>query len=359
MRVVSSAWVSGSLAEFEAACCLGVHARLGLASAGSPFDIFILQGYEKLTVEFIRSLGEAHVRLHNVGGLADRYTVRYRRLFDLMNPGQGGLYEVFCFIRWLVIEEALAGESFVHIDLDLFFQFPLARIAELFEGKTGTFGSPCLTAVSSREWLAGFREALDVLVADRSALQAALNYSGNEFRKDISSDQDLVAALELSGRLPRDGLAALHSDFQVFVNPLWPYQHKSAKPMLYERRDRIDTMDGKSVLFWHLQNNFADYISRFAIVNNFEQTWLKQYLPVRLQLPFIQLAPSAENFAFHSLRELAWHRIRETLAAGGDISNLGVMQFFARTWVSTWFILQGDGRRLLSRDYWWEDGVFV
>ena len=359
MQIVSTAWISGNVAEFEASCCLNTHAALALASESVPFDIYILRGYEKLTEEFTRPLAKAHIRLHDLGDLAKAYLERYAKLFELLGPGQGNIYEVFCFLRWLILEDALAGEAFLHIDLDLFFQMPFDSVAAEFAGLSGTFGSPCLTAVGSPHWLTTYREALDDMVADRAAFQSAVGYGGNEFRRDISSDQDLVSALELAGLLPRRGLASLFERYQVFINPIWPYQDKPAVPLAHAIVDGLDTIGGKPVLFWHLQNNFADYLSRFAMISDYDQTWLKTFLPVKLNLPFIQLAPTAENFAFQALRELAWDRIRDVLARSGSVHELGREKYFARTWVSEWFIQQKKGRALFSPACWWEDGVFA
>ena len=359
MRIVSTAWVSGNVDEFEASCCLNTHAALALASKAVPFDIFILQGYEKLTEDFTRPLANAHIRLHDLGELADTYLKQYEKLFELLGPDQGNIYEVFCFLRWLILEHALAGEAFLHIDLDLFFQMPFDVVATDFAGLSGTFGSPCLTAVGSSNWLTTYRKALNDMIADRASFQAAIGYAGNEFRRDISSDQDLVSALELAGLLPRRGLVTLFERYQVFINPIWPYQNKPDVPLVHEIVDGLDTIGGKPVLFWHLQNNFADYLSRFAIVSDYGQTWMKAFLPVKLNLPFVQLAPSAENFAFQALRELAWDKIREVLARSGSVHELGRERYFSRTWVSEWFILQKEGRGLFSPVYWWEDGVFA
>ena len=207
------------------------HAALGLPSKSMPFDIYILHGYEKLPEDFRASLSASHIVLHDLSALADVYLDRYLKLFTLLGPEQGNLYEVYCFLRWLVLEEALNGEAFLHVDLELFFQMSFDEVAARFAGLSGTFGSPCLTAVGAPHWLAVYHEALDDMVADRSAFQAKIDYGGNEFRLNISSDQDLVQALELSGALPRRGLSSLFEHYQVFINPIWPYQ---AKPSVFE-----------------------------------------------------------------------------------------------------------------------------
>ena len=246
MRIVSTAWIPGTLGEFEATCCLGTHAALGVASPQCPLDVFILQGFEKLTDSFVKPLEERSIRLHDLCQITSACLIRYRSLFDMLGAGQGALYEVLCFLRWLVLEEHLMGEPFIHVDLDLFFQQPLSQVANEFDGLTGTFGSPCLTSVGTREWLSIYRRSLNELIADRTRLQAEIGYGGNEFRGNISSDQDMVNALELGGRLARSGLIKLHANYQVFINPIWPYQDKPDHPLVYSQDNGIDKIGGEA-----------------------------------------------------------------------------------------------------------------
>jgi len=360
MRIISTAWIPGSLQEFEAHCALPVHEMLGYGHGSTPLDIFILAGMEKLSEDFIARQSQLGIKFHDATALTAKYVEAYGGLIGQLTASQGALYELYCYIRWLVVEEILQGEPFVHVDLDLFFQKPLDEISRLFTGVTGTFGSPCLTAVSDLSWLSAYKGALDSLLTDRPGFQASLGYGGNEFRSDISSDQDLVHALEVRDMLPRIGIDELAESYSIFVNPLWPYM--KAKPeaaRLFEVVDGVDMIGNKPVLFWHLQNNAADYLSRFAVLENYKQSWLSEYLPCKLGLPFIQLNPTAENFAFQALRDHIWPKIAEQVTAGRSVHDLGFEKFFSRTWVSEWFIVQKGGRGLFSSAYWWEDGVFV
>ena len=359
MRIVSTAWISGDLAVFGATNCLASHAAVGYASKESPFDIYVLAGFDKVTDAFAAPLRERHINLLDASSAMLEVESRFPNLAMCIGAGQGVDYECKCFLRWLVLQTILGAEPFIHIDLDLFLQRPFAEISRVFSGLTGTFGSPCLTSVAHASWLDTYSCALTELVADRAGLQSRLGYAGNDFRKDISSDQDLVAALESSGALPQHGLASLHDRFHVFINPLWPYQHKPAQPMDFVRIGKTDVLGAKPVLFWHLQNNAADYLSRFALLMSYRGTWMEQYLPIRLSLPFIQLMPSAENFAFDAFRRLAWQRIEERILHGLPVEDMNGAQYFARSWVSDWFIVQGEGRGLFGKDYWWEDGVFT
>lgn len=195
------------------------------------------------------------------------------------------------------------------------------------------------------------------MLIDRADLQKMLKYEGTAFRQVIASDQDLICALENAGELPTQDLDHLYAEFAIFINPLWPYRHKPADPMTWTTVNGKDLIGNKPVLFWHLQNDFSNYLARFALVSHYSR--LKKYLPVRLNLPFLELSPSAENFAFKALNDIALKQIFATLKSSGDINSLGPLQFFSRSRVSNWFVEEHQGRELFSKSYWWEDNVFT
>jgi hypothetical protein len=358
MRILSTAWILDSLAEFEAYSALPVHAQLGYGSGRTHLDIYVLDGFVKLDRQIIDAYLEKGIRFHDATAVAKHYVAKFGALMGQIGASQGSLYELYCYVRWLVVRDIVGDERFVHIDLDIFFQDSLDTIETLFDGATGTFGSPCLTAVSDISWLSSYECALDQLLGDRAGLQAQLGYDGNEFRADISSDQDLVHALQTRALLPCKGLDGICAERAVFINPIWPYLNKPAKPQEFSVVNGKDTIGGKPVLFWHLQNNFSDYLSRFAILLSYRRTWMADLLPCRLDFPFLQLRPNAENFAFQALRDSAWPRVLAHISAGGNVNDLGSEKFFSRTWIAEWFILQGQGRELFSSGYWWQDGVF-
>lgn len=359
MAIISTVWIPGSISDFEMHACLSIHGMRGGATASHPYEVFVLDGYEKLPDSYIQDLRQKHVNLHNVTKLAQSVLKRYEGLNSFYQPGQGAYYETLCFIRWMVMKEVLAGQPFLHIDTDLFFQESNEHILNLFEGRTGTFGSPCLTSVWNQDWLTQYEDALNRMIADRKKYQEEIGYGGNEFRKDISSDQDLVIAMEQSGNIIVEKMKELNDTHQVFVNPLWPYPAPPDHKFKYEFINDRDHINGKPVLFWHLQNNFADYLSRFVTLKNYSNSWMGDLLPQRLCFPFIQLEPNAENFAFQALRDLSWRIIHQRQAAGPiGMDDYGSEGFFARTWISRWFILQRQGRDLFSDAYWWQKDLF-
>ncbi|MFP1130186.1 hypothetical protein [Asticcacaulis sp. W401b] len=359
MKVVSTVWIPNSVADFEMHACLSIHAMRGAATRHCPYEVFVLDGFEKLPKNYISSLKAQNINIHDASKLTRKILKEYQGLNSFYSAGQGAHYETLCFIRWLVMKEVMKGDSFLHIDTDLFFQENNEFICNLFEGRTGTFGSPCLTSVSNPSWLLQYEDALARMLVDRSKFQADIGYKGNEFRKDISSDQDLVIAMESTGNIVNEHMSELNQAFQIFVNPLWPYASPPGRKIRYEDRGGRDFIDGKPVLFWHLQNNCADYISRYVCLKNYSSSWLSSYLPQRLCFPFIQLEPNAENFAFQALRDLSWRIIHQKQANGSvNIDDFGSEGFFARTWISRYFIIQRQGREIFTDNYWWEAGLF-
>jgi len=359
MKIVSTAWIPHTFSDFEMNACLRVHGQRNAATENHPYYIYILDGFENLDRRYIADLAERYVYLVDATEETSAIFERLRRDSNFYNPGQNFYYENLCFVRWLVLDRIMNDEPFIHIDTDLFFQDDNETISKLFTGRTGTFGSPCLTAVSDRMWLRSYSENLHLLFEDREAFQNSICYQGTGFRPNISSDQDLTVALEAAGRLPVHGMEELHERFQIFVNPLWPYAASPSQPMTYEDIEGRDYIGGKQVLFWHLQNNYANYLSRFATLKNYSQSWMSQYLPQKLCFPFIQMTPNAENFAFQALADLSYQVISEKNKCGLiDIAAYGPEAFFARTWISQWFVIQRQGRDLFTNDYWWENNIF-
>jgi len=132
MRIVSTAWIFGSIVEFEATSCLETHAKLQMTSSSYPFDVFILEGFEKLPKKYIRKLADQNIILHNAYAATRPILKHYAGLFEVIGEDVDVRQEVYCFLRLIVIEHILAGEAFIHIDLDLFFQIPFSRMLSHF-----------------------------------------------------------------------------------------------------------------------------------------------------------------------------------------------------------------------------------
>jgi hypothetical protein len=351
-RFVSTAWVPRGSAEFEAGAALRIHAKAGRATAANPLHIYVLEGYDALEEAYRAHLRDANILLYDATALTADILHTYRALNDIATP-----YDVRCFVRWFVVQQFCPGERLIHFDLDLFFTPSLDEVHDLLAGCEGTFGSPCLT-VATPEWLRVYREVVGRLITDREGLQAELDHGGTVHRRDIASDQDLTMALERRGGiLPRriEGL----QDWAAFTNPLYA-PHALGRPVTYTPGDRFS---GRPVLYWHLQNAFAEYLSRFASIQTFRHPWQTAETKVKLGFPDFRLNLSAEVLAFHLLRVQA-HQKQQRLWAqetalslphSGDLIEL----IQTRAWVANAFIIEGRFRELFSHDWWWDEAGFA
>jgi acetyltransferase-like isoleucine patch superfamily enzyme len=352
-RFVSTAWVTRGSAEFEAGAALRVHALSGRATEAHPMHVYMLEGYGSLQASYIAYLREAHIHLHDASAVMAEVMHEFAALNEIANS-----YNVRCFVRWMVVERLCPGETLVHLDLDLFFKPNFDEAAAIFAGCEGTFGSPCIT-VATPEWLRIFRETVGRLISDPAALLAELAFDGTPHRQKIASDQDLTQALERRGGILPQHIQHVRKDWAILVNPLWGPQ-AVGKPTVYSGDDHLG---GLPIMFWHLQNSFADYISRFALIQIFPHPWQKADTKVRLGLPDFRINPSAEEMAFHMLKMQAFQKLERywrdetalTMPISGDVFEL----IHTRAWVANAFILEGRFREIFSPDWWWEADGFV
>jgi hypothetical protein len=351
-RFVSTAWVKKGSAEFEANVALRVHAGARRPTPANPMHVYVMEGYDVLEEPYVAYLREANIHLHDATAVTAEVMKTYEGLNQIASP-----YDVRCFVRWFVIERLCPNERLVHFDLDLFFAPDLDQMNTILAGCEGTFGSPCIT-VATPEWLRVYREMVGRLLTDREAFETELGYGGTVHRRNIASDQDLTMALERRGGvLPKsmDGL----QDWAVFTNPLYAPRHLGS-PIVYSAGDRFG---GKPALFWHLQNDFADYISRFAAIKTFRHPWQTAETKVKLGFPDFRLNPSAEVLAFHMLRGQAQQKLHYrylaetalTMPYTGDHFDL----MFTRAWVANAFVIEGRFREIFSHDWWWDSNGFV
>jgi hypothetical protein len=237
------------------------------------FDVLFLEGLNLLSEGYREGLSRLGYHLHDMESL-------YRRLSDGYQPlAQFGDYEQKCFIRWLVIQHFCGNEPFVHYDADIVFNATPEEIEADFSGLTFILqGCPAYTRVDDPRWLEIYRVELDRLAADVEA------YSGDAWRERpvfastfkerngalwnrrlLSSDQDLLQFLTLSGRLPQADAVTVggRCSTALFQNPLVigsDIRSSLPLPLRYERRDGIDYICSRKVAFWHMQSNFCDYL---------------------------------------------------------------------------------------------------
>lgn len=360
MQIVSTAWIDASLEEFELSVGLGLHALHGRASAAAPLRVLVLDGFAKVTPAYAAHLAAGHVLLEDAGALLADWQARLPQL-----GGRLSRYETLCFLRWPVLREAMRGAAFLHIDLDLFLQPAFASIAAALAGRTGTLGSPCFVAVSDGGWLDAWCAEIAAFERDPDAVQTRLQWPGTPTRRRIGSDQNLLGALLRARVLTRGDLGSLFQDHAAFDNPLTPRFLGAPSPIVASRAEGTDRFGGRPVLYWHMQNNFAQFAGQFLMVEQQLRQW-PDAPAQRLQNAFAQRFPTAETIAFGALRAATRREHRRRIATGA-LTLEGILGLVARSptdmltraVATRHFVLHGEGRSMFTAERWWEPGVFA
>lgn len=216
----------------------------------SAFEVFdATAGYESLGAEFPRTISTL-----------------------------GGLYTLFgfAFIRWLLIDRIFDGEPVVCCDGDVVHNVPLDDLSDAFKGVTRTCTSTAFAAISNREWFAAWKRNLEWLERDPADFFGVHLHrlSRGLAQFDASPEEYFAKFLIEAGELPHQEPAP---DFPYWIVPqphLLPRlfnfvriagPEKIPTPMIYERANGIDTLNGKPVAFWHMQKPFMSQLSALAI----------------------------------------------------------------------------------------------
>jgi len=358
MQIVSTAWIDTSLAEFELSVGLTLHAAHGRASAEAPLRVVILNGFEKVTPAYAEHLAAGHVLITDGSALLAPWIERLPAIGRRVNR-----YETLCLLRWLVLREAMQGSAFLHIDLDLFPQPSHAALASALAGRTGVLGSPCFVAVSDRDWLETWCAEIEAFGRDPEATEARLLPSPGQGR--IGSDQTLLGSLAAGAhpvarrsRSPGHGLRRLRQSADAAV----PGRGDAPGG---EPPGGIDYLGDRPVLFWHMQNNFAQFVGQYLMIE--AQLRERPHCPMpRLANPLFQRCPVPETMAFNALRQAIRNEHRRQILRGElTLERILAMKarvptdYLARAVATRHFLLHGEARGMFSADQWWEAGLFA
>jgi hypothetical protein len=235
------------------------------------FDVLFLEGLHLLSSSYREKLSALGYRLHNGESLYRQLKKRYAVLERF------GSYEQNCFLRWLAIRDFFGNTPFVHYDADIVFNTTPEEINAELSGLTFILhGCPAYARIEDPAWLESYTTELDRFVADMEAYSTdawrqrsgfaatAQERNGHLWdRRILSSDQDFMQFLTLSGRLPQADAATVHSRCSsvLFIHPLGIGEETHLPlPLRYERRDGIDYLGDRKVAFWHMTNGFCDYL---------------------------------------------------------------------------------------------------
>jgi hypothetical protein len=261
-----------------------------------------------------------------------------------------GAYEQKCFLRWLVIRAFHGEEPFVHYDADIVFNATPEEIESDFSGLTFILqGCPAYARVEDPAWLRSYAAELDRFVGDidaysldawrqRPVFAAAARERNGALsdRRILSSDQDILQFLTLSGRLPQADAATVNGrcSTALFQNPLVIGSDVQIPlPLHYERRDGIDYIGGRKVAFWHMQSDFCNYLGYATLLSHLGVSGRIPWVRSRSERPFSYLAYRALT-RFTS----AYNRDRLVRRYFGDRSeDMGFLFNDKRFWQSAVF----------------------
>ncbi len=279
MKQIVAVWNKSDDSEFESKVPLEFNGKRN-RSLGSKasFDVLFLEGLNLLSDGYRERLSALGYSLHD---MECSYLLLKNRYAQLARFGD---YEQKCFLRWLVIRDLYGDQPFIHYDADIVFNATPEEIETDFDGLTFILqGCPAYARVEDPAWLESYEAELDCFVANieaysteawqhRPSLAATVRERNGYLweRRILSSDQDLLQFLTLSGRLPQADAAAVnrcHST-ALFQNPLVIGRDVQIPlPLHYERRDGIDYISDRKVAFWHMQGDFCNYLGYATFLN--------------------------------------------------------------------------------------------
>lgn len=316
--------------------------RNRLLGSRVEFDVLFLEGIGLLPKTYCERLSDLGFRLHDC---SDSFT-RLKDRFSTLN--RFGEYERNCFLRWLVIDQFYAGSSFVHYDGDIVFNATPEELERDFHGMTFMLqGCPAYTRVEDSLWLKNYLAELKKFASNIERYSAIAWQERPAFletyreqngalwdREVISSDQDLLQFLSLSGRIPNANAVEIERETStaLFQNPLVIGRDLRMRlPVKYERRANLDYLGACKVAFWHMQSDFCDYLAYASF---------RHLLQLRGRVPWVQ-----------GLRPVTYLMYKSIARAGTSYKRSGLAHRYF-----------GEGSRdlsfLLNEATFWQSGVF-
>ncbi|HXB90696.1 MAG TPA: hypothetical protein VNU72_00340 [Puia sp.] len=251
-----------------------------------PLHIVLLEGIERLSAGYLRSLEETGFILVDYSAAFREIVATYPNI-----DAQHSRYERNCLLRWVAFRKLFKGHpdkppQFWHLDSDVLLHTSLDELANDTAGKTFMLqGCPVLLTVSDPRWFEIYEANLAAMEKDLHGYSAAAaaekqrcrtndyELANNSFYRDpIGSDQDLLEYLVSSKRLPQNDRSVIYRSRYFFVeNPLafnlagFDRQGEEVVEFAMTADGRIQS-GKKQVPFVHYQNGFARYAQVFLLL---------------------------------------------------------------------------------------------
>ncbi|MBI2521852.1 MAG: hypothetical protein HYV97_15660 [Bdellovibrio sp.] len=370
MKYVMVFWNKFSASDFEEKIPLNFIAqRYRSRNFTASFDLLFLEGIEKLSQNYLQTLHQNNFLTHDVSKMYDSFSKAYSSL------DRFGDYEKKCFLRWMVLKEYFRGEKIIHFDGDLILNEDPATLLKKINNRTFVLqGCPAFTVISDPHWFDCYEENLNIFCKNIDAYSKkawqerdgwreseTLKWAGQRNRPVITSDQDLISHLIHTGRIIQDNPKNIMSDLNeyiLFENPLFINQYTPWNrdlPYQYKKDGYDEKIDGKNVLFWHMQNDFVNYLNNFLIFKNYLK-FFHTRLPNNLIYKDILIPESighrpvstvlkffTKDFIFNQTFRLLKKRL----------SNYNRLEIYK------YFLEEKDFSEILNEKIWWKKGCFT
>lgn len=341
MKNVIVAWVNHG--DFESHVPLKFVGKRNL-KLGFKNDITVLflKGLDKLDSTYKTELVELGYQLVDTNNTYEKLCERYP------NFKRFGDYERNCLLRWLVIQETFPNEPIIHYDGDIVFNECPSKISNWFAGTTFVLqGCPAFTCISDKRWFDIYTKELNLFHNQIEEYSKAawhqregwegskfFKWSGERHRSIISSDQDLISHLIHINMLPQsnpDTILGLVPNHILIQNPIVIEEHQKGLPFNYERRNGVDYLNQKQVLFWHMQSDFCYYLALCLI-----QKWF-----------------------FFNLVKLRYNALKANkLLLYLYAASTKILPLKKRSFIYSNYFISNDFNIVFNKKIWWRKGVF-
>lgn len=324
--------------------------KLGFSN---DFHILVMDGFNKMSDAYKGELKDLGFHLHDVSAM-------YKSIEkEFLSLGDYSFYALNTFLRWLVIDEFFKGEPTAYYDGDIVFNVDPAEIAKKVEGLTFVLqGCPAFTVISDWSWFKQYKQELVEFLKDRDGYQKkawqersdwevtfATKWAGSRAQEKFVHDQDFISHLIHTKKLVQDPIEKVMralSDYVVFQNPLLIHSYNTDIPYTYSRENGIDYLSyarsdlpdvtyKKPVLFWHMQNCFNFYMSKYIFRKR-----VAPFLPLgRVEFDF---GHTVEDKVNKFARRFSHHTERRA--------------------VYEYFFEKHDFSGVFNNAKWWKQGVF-
>lgn len=344
MTSVIVVWVIDSVQGFERHVPLKfICDRNKKLGSQNNFKILVMEGFEKLSIDYIESLKYLGNDIIDSSKVYKSYNDKFHQL------NRFGDYEKKCFLRWLVIKNILPNEPVIHYDGDIIFN----EIPENLEKSLGKYtfvlqGCPALVSINNTDWLTEYQKHLTLFTKDienyshkawkeREGWEQSLEdkWAGSRYREIISSDQDLISHLIHTDRLPQEKPDIIKADLDLllFENPLYSFAYlKEMLPLAYQRVNNVDHYNGRKVAIWHMQTSFTRYLELVI-----KRGWLNNV--TKCHNPLMK-----KSFDYKLIREL---------------ENAKLIKRLSRLDIYEYFFERNDLSKVFNSRVFWKDNIFI